>query len=129
MADLRWDEGLLEALKIEPEQLPSLDSEPAQLAGRYSRRWPPLAGAQWAPAAGDGALANLGSGCVDPSRRALTVGTSGALRILSSERPKTLPKGIWCYRLDAGRHVIGASFNNGRSEEHTSELQSRGHLV
>lgn len=48
------------------------------------------------------------------SRRALTVGTSGALRVLyRGAPPERLPDGLWCYRLDRGRPVVGGSFSNG----------------
>src|SRR5207249_4901377 len=75
------------------------------LRARFTKRWPALANVPWVLAAGDGALANLGSGCVDPARRALTVGTSGALRVITERRPQRLPTGIWCYRLDGRRFV------------------------
>ncbi|MDQ6772653.1 MAG: FGGY-family carbohydrate kinase, partial [Candidatus Dormibacteraeota bacterium] len=49
----------------------------------------------------------------DPTQRALTVGTSGALRVLAAERPAGLPAGLWCYRLDANRYVTGGALSNG----------------
>src|SRR5439155_6022240 len=77
------------------------------------RRWPQLANAAWLCAAGDGALANLGSGCVDPSQRALTVGTSGAMRAITDSLPERLARGLWCYLLEPGRFVVGGSLSNG----------------
>jgi gluconokinase len=113
LADATWDGELLDILEVDQAQLPRLVSRASRLEGRYARRWEALANSDWIPAAGDGALANLGSGCVDPSQRALTVGTSGALRVITQRRPQGLPRGIWCYRLDERRFVVGASFNNG----------------
>ena len=65
-------------------QLSPLVDRDAPLRGllpEYGRRWPRFADVPWFPALGDGAAANVGSGCLGPSRVALTVGTSGALRL------------------------------------------------
>jgi gluconokinase len=108
-----WDRELLDHLGVTPDQLPSLGAEPRRAPARLARRWPALAGALFVPPAGDGALANLGSGCTSPERRALTVGTSGALRAMTTELPDRLPEGAWCYRLDRERFVVGGSFSTG----------------
>ncbi|HEX6348046.1 MAG TPA: gluconokinase [Candidatus Dormibacteraeota bacterium] len=109
-----WDGPLYEALSVKGSQLPPLVSAPYQgLRPSYARRWPALARVPWAPAAGDGALANLGSGCTTPKLRALTIGTSGALRVITEALPRRLPRELWCYRLDAERLVLGGSFSNG----------------
>src|SRR5690625_7047031 len=42
-------------------------------------------------------------------------------------RGKTLPDSL--YLLEGEVDLVSASFERSRSEEHTSELQSRGHLV
>jgi gluconokinase len=108
-----WDRDLLDLLGVREAQLPP---EAAELSGPRPgprRRWPALARAVWLCAAGDGALANLGSGCVDPSQRALTVGTSGALRAITDRLPERLAPGLWCYLLEPGRYVVGGSLSNG----------------
>jgi gluconokinase len=108
-----WDAEMLEIAGVRSRQLPVIDDQPRPLSTRHRRRWPQLAAACWVPAAGDGALANLGSGCVDPSRRALTVGTSGALRVTTAAAPERIPDGLWTYRLDRDRFITGGSFSNG----------------
>lgn len=116
LCDLRraaWDPELLDRLDISFEDLPEVSGLARRLPPRLARRWPALAGADFLPAAGDGALANLGSGCTEPDRRALTLGTSGALRAITRRVPDRLPPGLWCYRLDARRLVLGGSFSNG----------------
>jgi gluconokinase len=108
-----WDGELLERLGVREEQLPREAAELHGLRSGPRRRWPQLAGAVWLCAAGDGALANLGSGCVDPSQRALTVGTSGALRAVTDQLPRSLARGLWCYLLQPGRFLVGGSLSSG----------------
>ncbi len=108
-----WDEGMLDLLELHRDQLPEIGEEGGRLTGAYARRWPQLARARWFNAAGDGACANLGSGCVDPNLRAVTIGTSAAIRVTASELPSRLPEGLWCYRLDARRVILGGAFSTG----------------
>lgn len=107
------DGELLERLHLREESLPPEAVEMRGLQTAARRRWPQLAGAIWLCAAGDGALANLGSGCVDPAQRALTIGTSGALRAMTDRLPERLAPGLWCYLLEPGRYVVGGSLSNG----------------
>lgn len=111
--DCRWDDELLEELRVSNRSLPAIAQIEKDMAAEYARRWPQLARLPWMLAAGDGALANLGSGCVTPRRRALTIGTSGALRLMHREPRGPLPNGLWCYRLDDSRLVTGGALSNG----------------
>jgi gluconokinase len=78
-----WDDELLAACGITPERLPPISDAPAQgLTSPFAERWPRLARALWYPGWGDGACSNLGSDCAGPSRLALNVGTSSALRMV-----------------------------------------------
>jgi gluconokinase len=113
LEDCRWDDELLKALNVSSKSLPPIGQVEQELTSPSDRRWPALAGVPWLFAVGDGALANLGSGCVTPSRRALTIGTSGALRLMHGAPRGPLPPGLWCYRLDADRLVTGGALSNG----------------
>jgi gluconokinase len=63
--------------------------------------------------AGDGGLANLGSGAIDPGQAAATIGTSGAMRVVL-DSPWLEPAGrLWCYYLCEGRWFAGGAINNG----------------
>lgn len=58
------------------------------------------------------ACSNVGSDCVRPDRIALNVGTSAALRLVTPSVPFT-PKGLWRYRVDAGRSLVGGATSEG----------------
>jgi gluconokinase len=111
--DCRWDDGLLDELRVKRDSLAPIGVVEQGLEPGFSRRWPALATVPWTLAVGDGALANLGSGCTTPSRRALTIGTSGAMRVMHRAPRGQLPSGLWCYRLDAERLVTGGALSNG----------------
>jgi gluconokinase len=115
---LSWDEGMLAAAGISAVHLSPLAELglPGRLRREFAARWPALAGAAWFPALGDGACANVGSGAIGPSRIALTVGTSGAMRLVLPLPPGTswsVPSGLWAYRLDRCRAVLGGALSNG----------------
>lgn len=115
---LEWDRELLTLLNLEPENLSHLVDlgPPAALRPAYAERWPPLRGAAWFPALGDGACANVGCNAIGPGRMALTVGTSAAMRMIlprSRETAWDVPHGLWAYRLDAEHAVLGGALSNG----------------
>ena len=113
LAECGWDQELLTVLEVSPASLPPIAEAERALTPEHRRLLPELADIPWLHAAGDGALANLGSGCLTPVNRALTVGTSGALRATHSAPPARIPQGLWCYRLDRKRVVIGGALSNG----------------
>ena len=112
---LQWDAPLLDALGVHSEQLGELVDACVPLRGLrapFRSRWPALADVPWFPAIGDGAAANLGSGCVDERTLALTIGTTGALRVVRTDTPE-IPAGLWCYRIDARRALLGGATSEG----------------
>jgi len=116
LLDLRrcvWDRDILAALQLGPEHLSAIDDAPVNgLTRAFARRWPPLRTVPWFPALGDGACANVGSGCASPARVALTAGTSGAMRVAWSGEPTEIPPELWCYRVDRSRLVMGGALSN-----------------
>jgi gluconokinase len=112
-----WDVELVQALGVRVEQLPPLDSADLAytLQGHHSfERWPALAAVPWFMAVGDGAAANVGSGCASPGRLALTIGTSAAIRaVVPLERAPAVPQGLWRYLLDSNRAVLGGALSEG----------------
>ncbi len=109
-----WDEPTLGALPVAASALAEVSDDPCSgLAGRYATRWPSLAHIPWFPALGDGACSNVGSGCVRSDRVALMVGTSGAMRVVYPHSSIQIPKGLWTYRLDGRRFVVGGALSEG----------------
>lgn len=112
-----WDAELLDFLKISRAQLPEIvadDSQTFRLNAKYQKRWRQLRNAEWFPAIGDGAANNIGAGCVSPEKAALMIGTSGAMRVgFSGDVPERIPDGLWCYRIDRERIIIGGALSDG----------------
>src|SRR5207248_6035504 len=94
-----------------------------ELRATFGRRWPALARAAWLPGIGDGALANVGSGCAVDGSAAVSLGTSGAVRACYRATRGTAPKGLWEYRLDRRYVVVGGAVSNrGNAIEWASRL-------
>lgn len=112
---LAWDAEALAVAGVGAEQLPRLvptthvlgvtDDAAAHLGVR--------AGTPVVVGGGDGPLANLGVGAVRPGMAALSLGTSGALRVVV-DRPAVDPEGrVFCYALAPGLWVVGGAVTNG----------------
>jgi gluconokinase len=121
MLDLRrcvWDAEVLETVGLSVDHLSplvDLDRPFMKPVAEYAARWPALARVPWLPAAGDGALANVGNGCVSRERAALSLGTSGAVRAMWSGDVPDVPRSLWVYRADRRRVLTGGAVTNGGS--------------
>ena len=115
---LRWDPELLALAGITDDQLSPLvdrDQPDRGLREPYARRWPALAMVPWFPAVGDGAASSVGCGCVTPDRMALALGTSGAVRVMVEHEIAVIPHGLWVYRVDRQRSLLGGALSEGGS--------------
>ncbi len=113
---LDWDAVWLDALGMTRQSFPELaDVHTAQtkLAKAYVTRWQKLQSVPFYLALGDGAAANIGSGGVSEERVVLTVGTTAALRIVTSGEVPHVPHGLWSYRVDAKHHLLGGATSEG----------------
>ncbi len=111
-----YDGEVLAALPIRPDQIcpvADLDQPQSTLAAPFREKWPLFDGIPWFPALGDGACNNVGSGCTTAHDFALMVGTSGALRVVLERDTLQIPDGLWCYRVDRKRYVLGGALSNG----------------
>ncbi len=116
LRDNDYDGEVLGALPIARSQLwpvDRMDEAPTKLLDPYRSRWPLFEEVPWFPAYGDGACSNVGSGCVTPDEFCLMVGTSGAMRAVTGPVPAEIPEGLWCYRVDRGRAILGGALTNG----------------
>lgn len=127
-----WDDELLDYLKLSKDKLSSfcdMNQPQQKLKAEYAHRWPMLAQIPWYPAIGDGAAGNLGSGCFSPDRIAVMVGTSGAMRVVLQTDKVKIPFGLWCYRVDKKRLVLGGALSEGGNlfawMEETLQLPSK----
>lgn len=115
---LRWDKSLLDHIGVSEKSLQplaSFDHAMRGLAEPFARRWPALRDVPFFLAVGDGAAANVGSGCVSGNSIALTIGTSGAIRIILDKGVQEVPQGLWAYRLGKRHTLLGGAFSDGGS--------------
>ncbi len=114
-----WDDELLEGLglhraRLAPLAFDATENAPPMINDEFAARWPQLRGCPWFAAIGDGAANNVGANCVTCNEVALMVGTSGALRVFyEGEPPAELPSGLWCYRVDKRRVIVGGALSDG----------------
>ena len=121
--NLSWDDAIMSYLpQIDKKTLPPLcdidDAVIGSLSQEMRHKWPDLKETKIMLAIGDGAAANLGSGCFNYRNVALTIGTTAAVRVVVSEKElqgKRIPKGLWAYRIDKTRVLIGGALTNGGS--------------
>jgi gluconokinase len=112
---LDWDHEALEVAGLGPERLPDLvpaterlDLLPAVAAELGLDPHTPLV-----IGGGDGPLANLGLGAVEPGVAACSIGTSGALRLMVERPTVDRDRRLFCYALTPGRWVVGGAISNG----------------
>jgi gluconokinase len=114
--DRKWNTQSLELCGIGRHQLPEIvqvtftRNDPApdirQITGFNGN-------VDWCIGASDGCLANLGSGAMQPHHAAITIGTSGAVRIASSQPLPDFSSMLFSYILDNKNFICGGPVNNG----------------
>jgi gluconokinase len=111
-----YDDELFSVLPVKREQFPhpaDMDEPRSQLRPEFRENLAELDGIPWYPALGDGACDNIGSGCCSPEQFALMVGTTGAMRVVYEREQIDIPAGLWCYRVDRRRAVVGGAISSG----------------
>jgi gluconokinase len=111
----RWDPEMLKVAGIEADQLSEVrdpDRPLTDVDPDVARRWPALGDARWFAPISDGFASNLGTGAVDATTAAVAAATSGAVRVLVSDLPERIPSGLWCYRVDSHRSLLGGALND-----------------
>ncbi len=109
---LRWSSKMLERCELDRAKLRPLSDEPSICGDTLAQSFPELRGVPWFPGIGDGAASNLGSGATKPGFAAINVGTSAALRVMREGEDARAPFGLFCYRVDARRFLVGGAVSN-----------------
>ncbi|UZQ83322.1 gluconokinase [Thermoanaerobacter sp. RKWS2] len=63
--------------------------------------------------ASDGITAHIGCGCFDNEKVSCTVGTSGALRVITDKPILDKDAQTWCYCFNNSKWIIGGAISNG----------------
>jgi gluconokinase len=113
---LQWNENALSTAEIKPENLSALvdtnvmrsDPDPLIMKQMGLNR-----DTSFVIGASDGCMANLGSFATAPGIAALTIGTSGAVRVASKTPVYNFEAMTFNYRLDAQTYICGGPTNNG----------------
>ncbi|MCL7988738.1 gluconokinase [Sphingobacterium sp. lm-10] len=113
---LNWHAPALSAAGIKPSHL----SEPVSIqhslnlenAERAAELHVPV-GTPFIIGASDGCLANLGVGATHPGIASVTVGTSGAVRVISNKASADHKQRVFSYLLHSQQFVVGGAVNNG----------------
>ena len=106
---------LLEAVGVDADMMgPALDpSDALPVDGTpLAAEFPQLREAVWLPVIGDGLAANLGIGALGEGTWGISTATSGAIRQLLSTEIPTLPSGLWAYRVDQQRTLVGSAMSD-----------------
>ena len=106
---------LLEAVGVDVSAMgPALDPADALPVADtpLAAEFPQLKDAVWVPVIGDGLAANLGIGALGEGTWGISTATSGAIRQLLSTEIPSLPSGLWAYRVDQQRTLVGSAMSD-----------------
>ncbi|WP_026486791.1 gluconokinase [Caldanaerobius polysaccharolyticus] len=113
---LKWDDEALNLIGISPDKLsvPVLPTYIVKgLKDEYARYLNIDKGVPFIVGASDGCLSNLGTNAVKPGVAAVTIGTSGAIRVVSPKPASDPEERIFSYILTENHYVLGGPVNNG----------------
>ncbi|WP_225753304.1 gluconokinase [Actinotalea sp. Marseille-Q4924] len=115
MATGRWSPLALQIAGVSSDRLPPVlpPTHALPLSAAAASSTGLRAGTPVVLGAADGPLGNVGTGAVAPCSLALSLGTSGAVRMVVTEPPRDLDPALFCYALDEGSWVVGGAVSNG----------------
>ena len=110
-----WDADILDYLEISEKHLPQVVSTTYKnaLLGSVAKELGLAEGLPVVIGATDGVLVNVGIGAVTPGQLSCTIGTSGAIRMLTEKPRMDEKRRTWCYNLTDDMWVAGGAINNG----------------
>ena len=114
--EIQWNKDSLEVADISEDKL-SIPVSSTQIFRGMAKKYADLMGIPVESAfiigGSDGCLANLGANAVKPGDAAVTIGTSGAIRIISDSPKNDENERIFSYILTEDHFVLGGPVNNG----------------
>ncbi|RCW40265.1 gluconate kinase (FGGY family) [Halopolyspora algeriensis] len=115
MQRLEWCDEALQVAGVRADQLPGIraPTDILPLTGRAAATTGLPEGLPVVLGGGDGPLGNLGVGAVKPGVAGLSLGTSGALRVVSEQPSIDKRCRTFSYALGDGLWVIGGAVSNG----------------
>jgi gluconokinase len=122
-SSLTYDPSAVSLSHVDPRSLPALcdfNQIPVRLLPRLNLiLYPELRNVRFFAGIGDGAAANIGSSCEDSKNVCVTIGTSAAARVVikhsKGDTQVVPPAGLFCYRLDSDRLLLGGALTDGGS--------------
>ena len=135
LSSRNWDPQSLDLAGIKVDQLPPVLATTAvlNLSEQASERFGLPRGVPVAVGAADGPLGNLGTGAITPGVAGLSLGTSGAVRMVVSKPSFDAEGRLFCYALTDDAWVIGGAVSNGgitlrwAGETFAPDLVAKGH--
>jgi gluconokinase len=109
---LQWDQQILNYIGITAGRLSTVVSTKAIFRDNTFNGLASLKKVPFVVGASDGALSNLGTGATGRAM-AITIGTSGAARMIISEPTTDAGMRTFCYHLKDDLYVAGGANNNG----------------
>jgi len=105
---------MLETCRVDADQMQPLDAgaQVPDATTLAAHGFEQLSAARWYAAIGDGAASNLGSGGDRHGVAAINLGTSGAVRLLEEGTEVNVPYGLFGYRIDESRYLVGGAVSN-----------------
>ncbi|WP_252230277.1 gluconokinase [Clostridium sp. ZBS15] len=114
--DLKWNKKALEYIGVSEEKF----SKPVQtthvvngLSDIYADYMKIPTETNFIVGGSDGCLANLGANAIKNGDAAVTIGTSGAIRVISKKPKNDISRRIFSYILTEEHYVLGGAVNNG----------------
>ena len=114
--DLNWNADALKTAGISADRLSTLVSTSHQMTGlaeNYAQLFGISPDVPFVVGASDGCLAHIGSNALSPGDVSLTIGTSGAVRMMINKPAIDIKQRLFNYVLSENLYVCGGPLNNG----------------
>ncbi|MDB5275817.1 MAG: carbohydrate kinase [Ferruginibacter sp.] len=117
--ELQWEADILADLGIEKNHLstivpcPHIEYLRTEIQSNTAEQLKAFKETAFVVGSSDGALANLGSGATAAGSMAVTIGTSSAARVVTSQPITDKSMRTFCYHLNGEQYILGGASSNG----------------